>query len=156
MKTVFILLAGYIGLLALLAVIVRPYRKRIAALGADLLCDDHLNGSERAYVEAIMKHAYSWRGAVVLLLDYVSGLFESSETMERKAKSHEAEYPRLLRDHRAYLMFECYVASVVAVNPLIGTLALIARASFRMRVRRHHTAKQAREIVDLRGLTAAI
>lgn len=155
MIEILLLIAGYFGLLALLSWAATPARRRIKDLGTQLLQLD-LTDYERAYIQGCMRHAYSWRAAVGLLLGYISGMFETEQTLEAKMREAADKYPTLRRDWRLYALFECYIASAFAVNPIVGIAVVVFRTIYRWRVRIHHNAKRTKEIVDLRGMSASV
>lgn len=155
MSTILLFVAGYFGFLAILAVAALPYRRRIRRLGTELLCLN-LNERESQYIEGIMMHAYSIRSAIVMLLDYVAGMLEASETTERQIKELEAEFPLLLSDYRTFEIGEAFFVSALAANPLVGVFTIFARLAFRVKLslRLQRGGRQAQELVDLRGMSA--
>lgn len=156
MKTVLILIFGYFALLVVVAVMAVPARRRLRELGAELLALD-LNQAERAYVLTVLRHAYSWRAAILMFLEYAGALFESHTALKGRLRAFEADYTTLIRDHRLYEMADAYRASVVAVSPVFGILTVLTRFAFlaKCRAHRNRNHQQERGMVDVRAMAAS-
>lgn len=153
MTTIFILLVAYFGLLAALSIAATPYRRELARLGAEV-CALDLTPGERAWIEGMMRDAYSWRSAVMLFLVFLIGLFQSRETLDRICDEVERD-SRFTSDPRLHEMSQAFFASTFAVNPVFGILAFVARGAFGVKAGMHHNAKVAQRMVDLRSFSVA-
>jgi hypothetical protein len=157
MTQVVILIAAYFAVLAMLSIIAIPYRRRLRALGAEL-CSLELNSADRAYVEALLRNAYSWRGAIVMVFAYAAAMFQSGDTLDKQCDKLVEESP-LFADPRSHAFGEAYFASVVAVNPLFGIPAVVMRAAFRFKAllyHRRHNASDVDRLADLPAIAAAV
>jgi hypothetical protein len=155
MITIAVLLAAYFALLAVLSFAVTPYRRRIARLGAEL-CELNLTPVERRVVEGLMRSTYSWRGAIVLLFAYLEGLFLPVAALDRESEQLQREAPTFVSDPRMHQMSDAYFASAVAVNPLVGLLAVAARWAFHLKARLHHSGAFADRITDYRAASVPV
>lgn len=134
MNQVIFLLLAYFGLLAAMSVVAIPYRRRLRDLGAEL-CQLDLTPYERGYVESMLQFAYSWRASIIHALSYAAGLLQTYDALNREFEKSLEESPKLFSDPRLHQMSDAFFISAVAVNPLFGLLATVARLAFRIKAR---------------------
>jgi hypothetical protein len=126
------LIAGYFGLLIVLSLIARPSRHRLSALAHDLSCEEPKSEHLR-FLRAMLDSAYSMRSAPAHLAAVIIQLLTPSEKFDRRAREWAAENRNLVDDPRWREVYDRYIVSIVAANPIFGALLVLARAAFRLK-----------------------
>lgn len=150
MNATTLLILAYFVLLAGLSAGALPYRRRMRKLGAEL-CALPLNDTERGVVEGMLRHAYSWRMAIVLFLVFVAGLFQAGDVLDRDSEQAFFKAPNFTKDDRFHQFCDAFFASVIGVNPIFGMLAVAAKVAFRVKALRYHSSNSARQMTDIRA-----
>lgn len=150
------LISGYFALLAVLSVVARPYRARMAVLARDLLAAYPDDPFIQHLCEAYIKSAYSLRAAPVRLLSYILGLIKPARELDRECYQMKEESPAFFADPRISELIDCYNASISAVSPVFGALAYVARLLFLLKAYLHfhgreHLERAAAELVEARA-----
>lgn len=134
MTTVFLFVAAYFALLALLGLLARPYRLRMRAI-ADELLQLQPTEAERKFIFRLVDTAYSVRTAPVIFLVFVVGILQRSEVLDRDSDKWAIENPRLSSDRRSHELLEMHMVSAAVVNPIFGALAYVTKWVFRAKAR---------------------
>lgn len=155
METILIIFVAYFALLGALLVWARPYQKRVQALGAEIL-QSEMSPIERRFIEGLVASSHSYRAAIVMLLAFLIGIFQTGETLDRECAGFDRQHPVLANDTRVHALMEAHFASAIAVNPFVGVLAIFARYAFELKALLHHDSKHVRKIADFVGLGARV
>lgn len=154
MSTIVALIAGYFALLAILSLIARPYRARLAEL-IDQLGSDY--GDYPDILAVLQRYAdtcYIWRSATIKFVGYVLFLMVPGSALDKVYEKTEQDQPFIFSDPRFREMISCYNASISAVNPIFGALMFAVREIFLLKARIHHRGKSVRKLSDLIGMKA--
>lgn len=155
MSPISALIVAYFALLIGMSIFALPYRRRMRDLGAELLASG-LNERERRTVEGMLRSAYSWRGAIVLLFTFLAGLFVSGDRLDEECEACGEQLPNLLGNPTFHRLADAHFASLVGVNPIFGMFAVLAKFAFGLKARLHSNGKEAQRIADFRTVTATI
>lgn len=135
MSTVIALVLAYFGLVVVLSLLVKPQRERLRTLAHDVRSGELTPRQERV-VHHLLGGAYSLRSAPMQLAAAAILILTPSFTLDRDARKWASENESIVRDKRWGEMFDAYLASVAAVNPLFGVLMYAAIWLFRAKAKR--------------------
>lgn len=155
MNTVLILFGVYFAALAVLLIMARPYQRRIQELAAELRVHA-MSSDERRFVDSLVDSSYSWRSAVILALTFLVGIFQSATKLDSDCADFNHRFPVIANDPRVHELMEAHFATAVAVNPVVGILAILMRYTFRLKARLHRNNVEADRISDFLGLAATV
>lgn len=154
MTTMFALIAGYFGLLAVLSIIARPYRARMRALAHDLLADHPNDMLAREFCSSLLTTAYSVRAAPIRFFIFMAALFVPGDALTRECEEIESEHEAFFTDSRVHRFVDAFHVSIATANPIFGLLMYAAKGAFRVKAvfyLKGKIAKQ-RQLTDSIGL----
>ncbi|RPF70428.1 hypothetical protein [Aurantiacibacter spongiae] len=154
MTVLIALIAGYVGLLVMLAVMAKPHRQRIARLANELVADYPQNEKMGFLCQHYTATAYAWRAAPIMFVSYVAALLIPGDTLDEMCEREDREHPHLLGDPRLRELMHSYDASIAAVNPIFGALMYAALWAFGLKARIHYRGKYSPKLVDYVGVRA--
>lgn len=145
MSAVIIFLGAYAALTVVLTVAVRPYRVRLMTLAREL-CGPGSPEEVRDLARRISLYAYSMRVAPVHVFWYATVLVKPSWQVRKEAQEYAREHPAIVAEDRFDELYDLYILSTAAINPVFGAIALVLRAIFKLKVltyaRKVHTNAQ--------------
>ena len=141
MTTIFALVAGYFGLLAVLSFIARPYRLRMRELADALVRAHPTDDLSRDFCNGLLKTAYSVRAAPIRFLLFMAALLVPGARLDQDCDEIEAEHPAFFNDPRVHKLVENYHVSIALVNPVFGILMYLAKFAFRVKAIAYYRGK---------------
>lgn len=151
--TILLFVGGYFVLLGVLALAVRPYRARLAALADEILRTSPSDEVDR-HVRELLKSAYSIRGAVAQFLGYAFYVVLPAHRVLTIAHEFHRAHPDLVDESRLSEFYDLWRASTAAVNPIFGALMYVAKGLFRLKaracVRRYHADRRELRALQMR------